>query len=117
MICINIKNKWLCYFFFRNSDLMSEQLNRIGCSDKEINKANEIMQSLNSGFTYTNMKEKTSVVGISVADSKEQWFNTLVHELKHIQSHICDYYDIPEHGEEAAYLIGYLMQIIIYKLR
>lgn len=34
--------------------------------------------------------------------------NTIAHEAKHVQSNICKYYNIPEDGEQAAYLIGYL---------
>ena len=118
MISINIQNKWLCFFFFQKSvlSLMSEHLKHIGCSKREINNTKKIMQSINSGFTFTNYKYKTSITGISSASSREQWFNTIVHELKHVQSHICEYYNIDESGEEAAYLIGYLMQQIIKKL-
>lgn len=35
--------------------------------------------------------------------------NTIVHEAKHVQSHICKYYDVPEDGEQAAYLIGFIV--------
>lgn len=35
---------------------------------------------------------------------------TKVHEAKHVQSHICEYYNVPEDGEQAAYLIGYIVQ-------
>lgn len=63
----------------------------------------------NSGFTHTDFKKKLSIVGIGLADSKKQFLNTIVHEAKHVQSHICMYYDIPEDGEDAAYLIGYLV--------
>ena len=64
----------------------------------------------NSGFTHTNFNEKLSIVAIGKADSKKQFLNTIVHEAKHVQSHICDYYDVPEDGEQAAYLIGYMVQ-------
>lgn len=115
MININIQNKWQCYFFFGNNDLslLSDYLMNIECSRRKINKAIRSIQSINSGFTFTNYRYKTSIIGISDADSKWQWFNTLVHELKHVQSHICHYYDVDESGEEAAYLIGYLMQQIM----
>ena len=63
----------------------------------------------NSGFTYTNFKEKLSIVAIGKANSKKQFLNTIVHEAKHVQSHICMYYDVPEDGEDAAYLIGYIV--------
>lgn len=65
-----------------------------------------------SGFTHTDYNKKRSIVGISNTTDESQFFNTLVHELKHVQSHICKYYDVDEDSEDAAYLIGYLMQNI-----
>lgn len=50
-----------------------------------------------------------SVVAISFTTSKAELINTIVHEAKHIQSHICKYYSIPENSEEAAYLIGFIV--------
>lgn len=64
---------------------------------------------LNSGFTHTDFDKKRSIVGIGKTDSKEQFMNTIVHEAKHVQSNICEYYEVPEDGEQAAYLIGYLV--------
>lgn len=63
----------------------------------------------NSGFTHTNFSEKLSIVAIGKATSKKQFLNTIVHEAKHVQSHICRYYEVPEDGEDAAYLIGYIV--------
>lgn len=63
----------------------------------------------NAGFTHTNFRKKVSIVGIGIADSKKQMLNTIVHEAKHVQSHICKYYNVPEDGEQAAYLIGYIV--------
>lgn len=63
----------------------------------------------NSGFTHTNFNKRLSIVGIGKADSKKQFLNTIVHEAKHIQSHICNYYDVDEDSEDAAYLIGYIV--------
>lgn len=113
MIYIDVKGKWEI-IVFTNKDsnrMLIKYLEQIGCSDNDIHKALEITESVNSGFTYTN--PKTSIVYISDATSKSEWFNTLVHEIKHVQSHICDYYDVKENGEEAAYLIGYIMKKIM----
>ena len=63
-----------------------------------------------TGFTYTDSSKKKSIIGISRTTSQEQFLNTIVHEAKHVQSHICDYYNVPEDGEDAAYLIGYIVQ-------
>ena len=63
-----------------------------------------------SGFTYTDYNKRKSIIGISAASSQEQFLNTIVHEAKHAQSHICKYYDVEEDSEDAAYLIGYIVQ-------
>lgn len=62
------------------------------------------------GFTYTDFTRKRSVVGISSTTSQAQLLNTIVHEAKHVQSHICKYYHVEEDSEQAAYLIGYIVQ-------
>lgn len=62
-----------------------------------------------AGFTHTDFNKKLSIVGIGKASSKKQFLNTVVHEAKHVQSHICEYYKVPEDGEQAAYLIGYIV--------
>lgn len=64
---------------------------------------------LNAGFTHTNFNKKLSIVGIGLATSPKQFMNTIVHEAKHAQSHICKYYNVSEEGEQAAYLIGYIV--------
>lgn len=64
----------------------------------------------NTGFTYSDVRDKFSVVGISDTTSKDQLMNTIVHEAKHVQTAICRYYEVDEESEDAAYLIGYLVQ-------
>lgn len=51
-----------------------------------------------------------SIVCISKTTKVEEFVNTAIHEAKHVQSHICSYYNIDEGSEKAAYLIGYLVQ-------
>ena len=63
----------------------------------------------NAGFTHTNYGKRLSIVGIGQATSKEQFINTIVHEAKHVQTHICNYYNVSEDGEQAAYLIGFIV--------
>lgn len=71
---------------------------------------NVYLGNKNTGFTHTDFKKKRSIIGISPTTNQEQFFNTLVHESKHAQSHICKYYDIEEDSEDAAYLIGFIIQ-------
>ena len=65
---------------------------------------------LNSGFIYSNYDRKASVIVIGKATSKQELFNTIVHETSHLQSHISTKWNIDDKGEEAAYLIGDIVQ-------
>ena len=71
----------------------------------------------NTGFTQTDFSKKQSIVGISNVTNKSQLINTTVHEAKHVQSHICKYYNIDEDSEQAAYLIGYIVQKMYLKFK
>lgn len=69
------------------------------------------------GFTKTNFDKKLSVVGIGKSMTVDNFFNTLSHEAKHVQSHICRYYKVPEDGEQAAYLMGFIMEKMFSKFK
>lgn len=71
---------------------------------------NAFLGNKDTGFTYTDSTKRLSIIGISPTSSQEELLNTIVHEAKHVQSHICEYYNVPEDGEQAAYLIGYIVQ-------
>lgn len=71
---------------------------------------NAFLGQLDTGFTHTDYRKRRSIVGISPTTNQEQFLNTIVHEAKHVQSHICNYYNISEDSEKAAYLIGYIVQ-------
>lgn len=75
------------------------------------------LNELDSGFTVTDYSKKLSIVGIGATTSKAEFINTIVHEAKHVQSHICKYYNVPEDGEDAAYLIGYLTMKMYHKFK
>ena len=44
------------------------------------------------------------------ADSAEQWWDTLTHELYHAQQAICGYYGVDVGSEDGAWTMGYLMR-------
>lgn len=69
------------------------------------------------GFTQTDYNKRTSIVGISNTTTKSELINTIVHEAKHVQTHICNYYNVDEKGEDAAYLIGYIVQQMYFVFR
>lgn len=118
---IDIKGKWAVIFAYdmRKDDLteLSGWLKALGAENKDIRKASYIALATNCGFTFSSGELKMSVVGISNASSEEQWWNTCIHEIDHVQSAICKYYDVDLGTEEAAYLQGYLMYRVLSELK
>lgn len=70
-----------------------------------------------AGFTHTDFNRRLSIVAIGLSSSKEQFINTIAHEAKHLQSHICQYYNVDEDSEQAAYLMGYLIERMYGKFK
>ena len=60
----------------------------------------------NTAVTYSNTNRKKSIVIIGKTTSAEEFANSLIHERKHLESHICQEYNIDPYSEEAAYLSG-----------
>ena len=88
---------------------VTDSLEQLECSEKDIRKALKVLRRKNTGFTFSNTDYKMSIVCIGSADNVGQFINTAIHEAKHVQSHICQYYDIEEDTETAAYLIGHIV--------
>lgn len=77
-----------------------------GADDKSLDRAYENLSSgnPNCGICYTGDGE--SVLVISCVTSPAQFFNSLVHELHHLASHIASALGYDQKGEEACYIGG-----------
>lgn len=121
---IQLGNKgWniLVYYDVHSSNFaeIEDSLQQLDCPKSDLTKALRVLRNYNTGFTFTNTEYKMSIVCIGEATDSSQFVSTVVHEAKHVQSHICSYYDIKEGSEEAAYLIGYIvkrMYMMVMKL-
>lgn len=83
----------------------------LGCSKKDAKYSTmTVTRKLNTGLTFTNTKLKMSLVCVADAETADQFVNTAIHEAKHVQSHVCEYYQVEEDSETAAYMIGYIVQ-------
>lgn len=89
---------------------LADSLLSLGATKREIKKALQVLRNKNTGFTFSNSDQMMSIVCIGEAENNQQFLDTIVHELKHVQSHICSFYNVEEDSEEAAYLIGYMIQ-------
>lgn len=117
------KHGWniLVYYNVGVSDFaeVADALIQLDCPESDLTNAFSVLKRKNTGFTFTNTERMMSIVCIGKSTNSSQFVSTVVHEAKHVQSHICSYYDIREGSEEAAYLIGYIvkrMYMMIIKL-
>lgn len=110
-------NKWYILLYYgtnkyHKKDVM-DTLISLGCPYKSAKHATDtVCTKLNTGLTFSNIDHRTSFVCVSDTTELPQMVNTIVHEIKHLQTHICGYYGVSEYGEQAACLTGYIAQKI-----
>lgn len=110
--------EWLVHMYFALDtfyiDDIMENLYHIGCDSQRAKQAhdNMIADKKNTGFTYSNYRNRESVIVVSKTTSASEAFNTIVHELVHLASHISHACNYEPTGETIAYIIGDLAKEI-----
>ena len=101
----------LVYYNAQPEDFVeiADSLEQLECPKYDLKKALNVLRRKNTGFTFSNDEYRMSIVCIGNADNIGQFVNTVIHEAKHVQSHMCSYYNINENTETAAYIIGHLV--------
>lgn len=101
----------LVYYNVQTWDFVEiiDSLKQLDCPKEDLKNALKVLRKKNTGFTFSNTEYKMSIVCIGQATNIGQFVNTTIHEAKHVQSHICSYYNIDEDSETAAYLIGHIV--------
>ena len=77
-----------------------------GCPDDMIRNALDNLQHINSGYTFSNFDNRSTVMAIGHADFASQMFDSIVHEMKHLAEHVGEYYGVNPKDELSAYLQG-----------
>lgn len=109
----------VCCFDFdvdEEYDVMYEQIQSFGMTQRNIEKALAILSNYNTGMCVSNKTLKMSAIYISKATSPEQFWDSVAHELAHCVVAIIDSYDVPYYSEDAAYLSGFLMRQFVSKV-
>ena len=93
-------------------DIIMDNLHQIGCDGKTAYKAYQNLSAndLNTGLTYSSFVKRQSVMVIGIADSPDQFINTLTHEQFHLAAHIGKVFFLDMYGEEVCYLMGKISQ-------
>lgn len=104
--------RWVVEFFFFTDkydiNAVLDSLYDMDADDYEIVSANRFMSSgeENTGFTYSNPRNRTATVVIGPASSGEEFLNTLVHEIYHLSVAIASELGVELDSETPAYLSG-----------
>lgn len=89
-------------------------LNKAGISQKNLRSAYECVmkEEFNCGLTFSNPRDRQSVMVVGVASSVDEFYNTLQHEQTHLAMHIAEENGIDVGSEEFAYLVGDIARMI-----
>ena len=94
-------------------DEMWAIMRSFGLTSKNADKALKILSNYNTGMAITNDDLKMSTIFISKASTPSEWWNTAIHELKHVADAIISYYGVEWDGEDAAYLTGHMTKQLV----
>jgi hypothetical protein len=101
---------WLVYVYYNVTSYdiaeVYDALIGIGCDGFDLEDAWENLNSKepNRGLTYSNFRNRESVIVISPTTSAEQFAKTWRHELGHLATHIASAFKLNLEGEEIQYI-------------
>lgn len=81
-----------------------------GVDESTIDKSIDVLYGINGGMTISRDDEKMSAIFVGQASTTEQFFDTLTHEIDHVQDAIDRWYGVPQGSEDSAWLQGYIMR-------
>lgn len=116
---IEIPNKKWGIIFICNYDINDEYvelmatMRSFGLSQEKARKALSILSNYNTGMTLSIEDLRMSVVFVSETTSESEFWDTAIHEIKHVADHIIAYYDVKWDSEDAAYLTGFLTKQLV----
>ena len=118
---LDIDGKWAFIFAYdigwKDIKEVCDWLEALGADEEDIYRSQVALSKLNTGLTYSNSSLRMSVMCIGNATDKSQWWDTVVHEIYHLQNTISHYYDVDRDSEDPAYLQGYILRLIIKAIR
>lgn len=112
------KYRWsvTCFIGYEPEDavFLCQQLSSIGCSNDALREAFEHLTqgSDERGLTYSNVKDRRSIVAIGLSTTHADMVNTVSHELFHVVAHICEKDGIDMLSEEPCYIMGTLIESV-----
>jgi len=109
-----------CYIGYTANDTkeICRALEDIGCGGDALSEAYGHLSkdSAERGLTYSNIREKRSVVAVGKSLDRASMVNTIGHELLHVVAHVCEADGIDMTDEEACYMMGGLCEKVFERI-
>ena len=85
-----------------------QELSLIDCNKTDMRKAwrNLTSGKMNNGLTFSNYELRKSVIVFAMSESKEEYFNLVLHELHHLAVQIGVANNMDLEGEGVCYING-----------
>jgi len=95
---------------YRDAPAILKEMDEIGVDEYTFIRARANLRKgkEDTGLTFTNAKERTSVIVLSATSSKAEFANTWFHEVFHCAVHIAQACGLDYEGEAIAYVGGEL---------
>ena len=103
---------WVVYVFIAVDEYYTyeilDKMRQIGADNHFLARAHKNLTdgNLDGGLTYSNPTEHKTVWVTELTTSADEFFNSIVHEIRHLQQHISNAYGIDQNSEEVCYLCG-----------
>lgn len=114
---------WDVFVFYNTDSIDAEevlamlQIIEVSAFDYTIALTNMMADNVDTGFCYSNYSNRKSVLVISETSTPEQFMNSFIHEIRHLERHIEYAFNIDPYGEEAAYLAGTIGELMFPKAK
>ena len=117
----SIDNKWKVIVYYNIDynlfDYIANDIYDLGMNNKLVNRVYKMMKSGRAkAVTISSPVKKCSIVAFNVAKSDYDLINSIAHEAVHIMEAMLNYYNVDIKGENPAYTIGHLVQIMLQPL-
>ena len=89
-------------------DYVARELEKIGCTEDDLEKVLSVLNSKeeNRGVTFSNVKDRESIIVIGETSCPAEFQHTYDHEKIHLAMHIAKSFEIDPYSERLAYLVG-----------
>ena len=109
-------NNWTVRYYIEtdsdDAEFILRAISKICDNKKFLRRAEKLLNSnsLNTGLTYTNPELRITIVVVSKSTDIWEFFNSLAHEIDHVEKHISRLIGFSPYSEDASYLVGEIIQ-------